>query len=398
MEKTFLVRKITPESVKKVICEIGFDKSYINRALFKYKFNLYKITGLNCPQALTVKQTALSVGADAAVHREVLTGKVDKTDILLGCTESQLKIICEKLKKQPFKLAVLSENLSEISDNTTLQPLKIRGETFDWDKKTYITGILNVTPDSFSDGGKFFTSEAAVDRAKFLIESGADIIDIGGESTKPFSKEVRFDEEINRVIPVIEKIREFNEEIPISIDTRHSETARAAVKAGADIINDVSGFDHDVNMTKTAAELDVPIIIMHSKSSPETMQINPVYEKNIIDAIYESLSGKIQKALNAGVNPKNIIIDPGIGFGKTQEHNLEIIKRINEFTSLGFPLMTGVSRKSVIANILNLPPEEREEANIALNSYTASQGVNIVRVHDVEKHYRAFKVLDSVLY
>ena len=393
MENNFYIRKITPESAEKVIQDIGFDESYIRHALSKYRFNLYKIHDLTCPQASIIKQLALSIGADAAIHREVLICKVDKTDILIGCTDSQLKILCEKLKKQPFKLAKLSENLLEILNKTPKQ-IKIREKTFDWSQKTYIMGILNVTPDSFSDGGKFNTPEKAFEQTKFLIQSGADIIDIGGETTKPFSKEVPPDEELKRILPVIEKIREFDKNIPISIDTRHSLVAKEAIKAGADIINDVSGFDWDSKMIDVASELQVPVIIMHSKSSPETMQIDPVYEKNIIDAIYEGLSDKVQKAISSGIKPENIIIDPGIGFGKTLEHNIEIIKRIKEFKSLGCALLVGVSRKSLI----NLPAEEKEEANIAINSYLASQGVNIIRVHDVEKHFRAFKILDRVLY
>lgn len=396
MGKELYIRKITPESAEKVIQEIGFDKSYLKQALSKYKFNLYKIPNLTCPQASIIKQIALSIGADAAIHREVLVCKIDKSDILIGCTDSQLKILCEKLKKQPFKLSDLSKNLIEVL-NKTPQSIKIREKTFDWYRKTYIMGILNVTPDSFSDGGKFDTPEKAFEQAKILIQSGADIIDIGGESTKPFSKEVFPDEELKRVLPVIQKIREFDKNIPISIDTRHSLVAKEAIKAGADIINDVSGFDWDSKMIEVASDLQVPVIIMHSKSSPEKMQINPTYEKNIIDEIYESLSNKVQKAVSSGIKPENIIIDPGIGFGKTLEHNLEIIKRISEFKSLGDALLVGVSRKSVISNILEVSAEEKDDASLALNSYLASQGVNIIRVHDVEKHFKAFKVLDRVL-
>lgn len=398
MEKNYYIRKITPESAEKVIQEIGFDKSYLKQALSKYKFNLYKIQDLTCPQASIIKQLALYIGADAAIHREVLTCKIDKTDILISCTDSQLKLLSEKLKKQPFGLAKLAGNLSELL-NKIPHPIKIRGKVFDWTQKTYIMGILNVTPDSFSDGGKFNTPEKAFEQAKYLIQSGADIIDIGGESTKPFSGEVNQDEELNRILPVLEKIRKFDENIAISIDTRHSIVAKEAIKAGADIINDVSGFDWDLNMIAVASELQVPVVIMHSKQNPETMQINPTYEKNIIDAIYESLSNKVMKAVSSGIKPENIIIDPGIGFGKTLEHNIEIIKRVKEFKSLGCALLVGVSRKSMITNILkSSSSEETEEANISLNAYMASQGANIIRVHDTGKHFKAFKVLDRILY
>jgi len=396
MTEQYYIRKITESCVKQVIEDIGFDKGYISKAVSKYNYILLKIHNLSCPQASILKQLALSVGADAAVHREVITCKIDKTDILLGCTHAQLKILGEKLKYQPFKLNNLSILLLDQITKKPI-PIKIRETIFDWDKKTYIMGILNITPDSFSDGGRFIDPDNAVKQAEKLIEDGADIIDIGGESTRPFSKAVAPDEELKRVIPVIKKIRELNTSIPISIDTRHAIVAKQAVENGADIINDVSGLKWDPEMGKVAVDLNVPVILMHSISNPEEMQINPEYSKNIIDAITKELYDITKNAVESGVKPENIIIDPGIGFGKTLEHNLEIIKRISEFESLGFPILVGVSRKSVIGNILNLPPEEREEANISLGTYLASNGANIIRIHDVKKHFRAFKVLDKVI-
>jgi dihydropteroate synthase len=396
MNNEFYVRKIAPESVENVIKDIGFDKSYINYALLKYKFDLVKIHNLSCPEANILKQLALSIGADAAVNREVITCNVAKSDVLLGCTHAQLRTLADKLKYQPFKLKKLAPLLIEqISD--VLSPLTINNTIFDWSKKTYIMGILNTTPDSFSDGGKYLQTHAAVNHAVKMTETGADIIDIGGESTRPFAQEIKKEEELERVIPVIKKLREIDETIVISIDTRHAEVAKEAVINGANIVNDVSGFDYDTNMANTVAELQVPVVIMHSLSTPETMQINPTYPENIVDAIFKSLYKKIQTAINAGIKKENIIIDPGIGFGKTLEHNLEIIKRINEFTSLGCPILVGISRKSFISKILELPPEEREEANISLNSYLASNGVNIIRVHDIEKHNKALKILDKII-
>jgi len=393
----FYIRKISPQSAEKVIEDIGFDKSYIQQALKKYGFNLHKICNLSCPQATIIKQLALSAGADAAIHREVITCKVDKTDLLLGCTPAQLDIICKKLKPQPFSLSKIADQLLNMAKKESPQPVKIRNRVFDWTEKSYIMGVLNVTPDSFSDGGKYFQPEKAVEQARELINFGADIIDIGGESTRPFSKEVDPEEELARVIPVIKDIRSFDREIPISIDTRHAEVAKEALKQGADIINDISGLEWDENMPATAAEAGGPVIIMHSLGSPETMQENPVYEENVVDAVYKELFRKIQKAIDSGIKPENIIIDPGIGFGKTLEHNIELINRVEEFRSLGYPVLVGVSRKSVISKIIDVPPEEREEANIALNSYLISKGVNIIRVHDVYRHSKAVRVLEKVI-
>lgn len=394
----FYIREISAESAETVIKNLGFDRSYIKTALKKYKFKLYKICNLSCPQATIIKQLALSVGADAALHREVITCKTEKSDVLIASTVSQLETICQKLKHQPFSLPEISGQLQAHLAMKFPISLSIRGNLFNWTDKPYIMGILNVTPDSFSDGGKYSTPEKALEQAKKMIEAGTDIIDIGGESTRPFSKEVNPDEELQRVIPVIRKIREFNDSIPLSIDTRHSKVAREAVNAGADIINDISGLAWDKNMVNIVVETGVPVIIMHSISSPETMQVNPVYEENIIDSVYKDLYKKIQYALNSGIKAENIIIDPGIGFGKTFEHNVELINRAEEFKSLGFPVLIGVSRKSVISHVLDVPPEEREEANIALNSVLISKGTNIIRVHDVYKHYKALKVLNKVLF
>ena len=395
MDNDFYIRKITPEDVANVIYDTGFDKCYIDKAVKKYKFSLIKIHNLTSPQASIIKQLALSVGGDAAVHREVITCKIDKSDLLLGCTETQLRILAEKLSHQPFSLSKISKLLLKQMD-ISLPSLNIRKNTFDWTKKTYIMGILNITPDSFSDGGNFISLDKAINHAKEMIEAGADIIDIGGETTKPFSQGTPDDIQLERIIPVLKKIREFSQ-IPISIDTRSSIVAIECINNGADVINDVSGFDYDREMLKTIAETQVPIIIMHSLTTPDKMQIEPDYEKNIIDEVFKSLYDKTKMAIEAGIKRENIIIDPGIGFGKTLEHNLEIIRRISEFKSLELPILVGVSRKSVISNILNLPTQEREEANIAIASYLASNGANILRVHDVQKHTRALKVLDKIV-
>ncbi|HSA07746.1 MAG TPA: dihydropteroate synthase [Candidatus Gastranaerophilales bacterium] len=392
----FYIREISPENAESVIKDIGFDKSYIKTALKKYDFKLYKICCLSCQQATIIKQLALSVGADAAIHREVITCKIEKTDLLLGSTISQLEIICQKMKKQPFSLQKISEQLLE-QLNQSPSPIIIRRKEFNRAKKTYIMGILNITPDSFSDGGIYLAPDKAAKHAEEMIECGVDIIDIGGESTRAYSKEVNPQEEMARVIPVIQKIRSVNSQIVLSIDTRHSETAEEAVKYGVDIINDVSGLEWDDKMPEVAAKFNVPVIITHSLSSPETMQINPVYEENIVDCVYKELFRKTQTAINAGISPKNIIIDPGIGFGKTFEHNIELIKRIDEFKSMKYPVLVGVSRKSVISKVIDGSAEEREDANIALNSYLIIKGVNIIRVHDVKKHFSAVKMLDKLL-
>jgi dihydropteroate synthase len=394
--KNLYIRKINEKNAEQVIEDVGFDRAYIHKAVNKYNFLLLKIHNLSCPQASILKQLALSLGADAAVHREVITCGVDTTDILLGCTKAQLCILCEKLKFQPFKLKEVADSLlNQININP--KPIKIRDQVFNWGSKTYLMGILNVTPDSFSDGGNYLKLSDAIKHTQKIILDGADIIDIGGESTRPFSKEIPPDEELNRVIPIIKEIRKFNTTIPISIDTRHSIVARQAIENGADIINDVSGLKWDSQMVTTAAELNVPVIAMHSPQSPESMQVNPEYSENVVDAIAKDIYDNCKRLIESGISEDNIIIDPGIGFGKTMNHNLEIIQRVSEFKSLGSPLLMGISRKSFIKNILDNTVDNIEDANLSLASYMAINGVDIIRVHDVKRHFNALTALYEII-
>jgi dihydropteroate synthase len=267
--------------------------------------------------------------------------------------------------------------------------------SLDFSKKTYIMGVLNVTPDSFSDGGLYFDEKKAIEHAHRLVEDGADIIDIGGESTRPGSEPVSLEEEIRRTIPVIKVISK-SVKVPISIDTYKSEVARQALDAGASIVNDISGLRFDPEMPKIVSEYKVPVIIMHIKGRPKDMQKNPVYEA-LIPEIMDYLRISIRLAVKFGISEDKIIIDPGIGFGKTFEHNLEIIKNLKEFTLLGKPLAVGVSRKAFIGKILgDVPPTERLEGTAAAVAISIFNGANIVRVHDVKEIVKVAKVADAI--
>ena len=262
-------------------------------------------------------------------------------------------------------------------------------------RKTLVMGIVNVTPDSFSDGGKFFSPQDAISHASKLIDQGADIIDIGGESTRPGAERISESEELNRVIPVIEKIRVENPKKLISIDTTKASVAKHAVEVGADIINDVSGLSFDNNMIDTVARFNIPVIIMHMKGNPQNMQLNPKY-KDIIYEILDFFKKKIKFAIQSGINRKMIILDPGIGFGKTVEHNFELLSRLNEFNVLELPIMIGPSRKSFIGITLDLPPEDRIEGTAAAVSAGVMNGASIVRVHDVKSMKRVVKITEKI--
>ena len=274
--------------------------------------------------------------------------------------------------------------------------LKWQRYSFDFTQRTYIMGILNVTPDSFSDGGVYFDKGLAVEHALRMQEDGADIIDIGGESTRPGAKAVTMEEEIKRVVPVIEALAK-KVSIPISIDTYKSDVADAAISAGASIVNDISGLRFDRRMPKVAARHKTPVVIMHIKGTPKNMQKNPSY-KALIPEILDYLTESIAIARDAGIPDDMIIIDPGIGFGKTLEHNLGIINRLHEFRGFEKPILIGPSRKSFIGKTLGgLPAEERIEGTASAVAIGIFNGANIIRVHDVKAMSRVAKVADAVL-
>ena len=367
----FVLKEIINADLNCELEKIGFDKSYIHRAVDKFRYRNIKIYGLVPAQANILKQTALSVGADCATHRETITAKTEKTDCILGGSKSQLYKIVEKLKSQPFGLKILGEKIGEF-----LKP--------QLSERTKIVGILNITQNSFSDGGMYNKTEKACEHLMKLINDGADIIDIGAESTKPFSSAVSAEEQLNRLLPVLNFAGEKNINVPISIDTRSSLVAEECIKAGAKIINDVSGLEYDEKMAKTVAKYGVKIIIQHTKGTPENMQVSPHYD-SVMDEIYLDLKKRIDFAVSRGVNAENIIIDPGIGFGKTREDNFEILRRIEELYGLECPVMLGVSRKS----LLNMPDKDnltKDIFTVALNTLAIERKVDYIRVHNVKLH------------
>jgi len=261
--------------------------------------------------------------------------------------------------------------------------------------RTLIMGILNVTPDSFSDGGLFVSIESAIEHANKMIEDGADIIDIGGESTRPGAEAVPVDVELNRVIPVISELSKLTN-VCISIDTYKSSVAKIAIDNGACIVNDISALS-DPDMAGVVAKSGVPIILMHKKGSPKDMQISPHYD-SLIDEIIQYLQDKISIAEKSGISPDKIVIDPGIGFGKTVEHNLEILRRLGEFKSLGKPILIGTSRKSFIGKILNIDdPKDRVDGTSATVAIAIANGADIIRVHDVRQMKMVARMADAIV-
>ena len=261
--------------------------------------------------------------------------------------------------------------------------------------RTRIMGIINCTPDSFSDGGQFDTVDKALAESMKMAHNGASIIDIGGESTRPGSGPVSFEEELERVLPVIEAIRR-ESDIWISIDTYKAPVAREALKAGADMINDISGLRFDTAMPKLAAEYEVPVIVMHILGTPTTMQIRPDYD-NVVTDIYNYFSERIESLEKSGIGRDKILLDPGIGFGKTLEHNLSLLNNLEKFAKLERPVLVGPSRKSFLGTLLDLPVDDRLEGTAAAVVLAITRGAHVVRVHDVLEIARAVRVTDAIL-
>ncbi len=258
-----------------------------------------------------------------------------------------------------------------------------------------IMGILNVTPDSFSDGGRFDSIDSSLSQVDVFVEDGADIIDVGGESSRPFSEQVSTEEELKRVIPVIKAIRQRYSNLPISIDTTKAHVAQDALASGADIINDISALDHDANMIKLVRETDVPIIIMHMQGTPGNMQVNPHYD-NVVTDISAFFAKKLQWLEENGIDKQRVTIDPGIGFGKSLSHNLSLLKHLEDFSNLGQPVLLGHSRKRFIGDITGLEVDQRDLATAVVSAIGAMKQVSILRVHDVKATRQAIQIVQAI--
>jgi len=389
-----IAEEINKKDLNRELTHIGVDRAAFD--IFNWKSNLIllKLYDVNAKGANILKQEFLANGGDVAVHRDVASWKIEKTDCLLIGTEKVYKRVYDKLAFEPFfGLTEVRKAIEKVLNKKSVNTIEINGKQFEFGKKCYIMGILNTTPDSFSDGGKFNNIENALRHTKEMIEEGADIIDVGGESTRPGAEKVPEEVEIERTAPVIKEIRRTFPDAVISIDTYKSGVAEAAIKNGANIINDISGLRFDEKMTSIAKEYGVPVVVMHIKGTPKDMQKNPYYE-NVIKELLEYFDERINTLEALGVS--KIIIDPGIGFGKRIEDNLKIIDRLNAFKIFGKPILLGASRKSFIGHTLNKTVEERLYGTLAADMYGIFRGADIIRVHDVAPHRDLLKMFEAI--
>lgn len=394
-----LVRVEDHDDARRLLAELGSDNAGVAIMSRKMRHLVVAVDDIQARAAIILKQVMLSKGGECATPRDVISKNTEPVQVVLMGTVSQFQRAIKNLAMQPFGLRDLGKELEELLGRVLSvadepREMAAGSHTLRLGERTLIMGVLNVTPDSFSDGGDYDTVEDARDRAREMIKAGADIIDIGGESTRPGAAPVDLEEEADRTIPVIEALMgEIT--VPVSIDTYKSEIARRALDAGASIINDISGLRFDPPMIGLLADRNVPVIIMHMQGDPRDMQEEPAYD-DVVSDIIRFLRRQAEAALGGGVKAEKIMIDPGIGFGKTLEHNLEIMRRLDEFSSLGYPLVLGTSRKRFIGEVLDRPVGERLLGTAATVAFSISRGVDVVRVHDVEEMSEVVRMTDAM--
>ena len=369
------------------IQKIGADPYAMKMWMKGVDFNI-KLKSLPPGQANILKQEALASGIDVAVSKNTVSCRVESTDALILSNVSGLKRLVKRLEKQPLGLSKIGEEIQKIIGEELPKRLKVADLDFDL-SKPIIMGILNLTPDSFSDGGLYDSVEKISHRMD-EIKLYADIVDIGGESTRPGAMEICAEEEISRIKPGLEMALEKG--VPISVDTTKSSVAEFALKNGAKMINDISGLTFDSKMSDLIGDYGAGVCIMHTKDRPAVMQNDTTY-KNFLEEVKYALYTSIEKALKSGIKRECIVIDPGIGFGKSVSQNYLLIKYLNEFKSLGFPLMIGLSRKSLIGKVDNSPVGERDLVSKVLEGLSIINGANIVRTHDVKSLKKILPVL-----
>lgn len=365
------------------ILKIGADPQGAARMAPKMIRPLVKLSCVPCKAANILKQEMLAVGGDAAVARGTVACSLPETDVILIGSLKKLRLVSQRLLDQPFGLAQLGRELAAFLRDQANPPQRLLGRscTIALDRPR-IMGILNVTPDSFSDGGRFFDRASALDRARQMVDEGADIIDIGGESTRPGARLLSVQEELDRVLPVVETLA-CQLKVPLSVDTNKSAVAAEVLRAGAEFINDISGLSFDSQMASVVADSGAGLFVMHTRGTPEQMQADTTYD-DLMGEILGSLGQSLDMALQAGVAPEKLAVDPGVGFGKDVDGNLEILRRLSELHALGCPVLLGTSRKSFIGKILDQPePRNRLHGSLATVVLGVSRGAQIFRVHDV---------------
>ena len=391
-----MLLKVNKEMLAGAIESIGVHKASLPIFANKNQILPLKLLQVRTPAANIIKQEMLAAGGDAAVPTGCVLNKDKYSDVLLLGTRKHYNLLLKKLELMPyFGMDKVKAELEAVLNEEKLQTVLADGRVLNYDK-VLIMGILNITPDSFYENSRTAIEEV-VAKAGQMLADGADILDIGGESTRPGSEAVAAEEEQARVLPVIEALRKAYPEAVLSIDTYRASTARLAIEAGADIINDISAMDADAEMIDVVCETKAPIILMHMRGTPKNMQTQCEY-KNVVEEVAVYLAERANLLRERGVGAEKIILDPGIGFAKNAEQNLKLMRDLHALTSFGYPVLLAASRKGTIGKVLgDLPAKERLEGTIATSCQAVYAGANMVRVHDVKENLRAVRMLEAIL-
>jgi dihydropteroate synthase len=356
-----------------------------------------RIEGVSCRAANVIKQEMLAVGGDAAVARGTVACSIPATDVILMGTQKQLRRFAEKITRQPFGLSLLALSVARFLENIDKQShiLKTARRDITLGERTMIMGIVNVTPDSFSDGGRYLATDQAIAHALRLVDEGADVLDFGGESSRPGALPVSPEEEMARVVPVIEAVAR-QVDTPLSVDTTKAAVARAVLAAGAEIVNDISAMRFDEEMPTVIAAAGAAVVLMHMRGTPIDMQAGDLTYASLWGDILHFLGERIVVAKKAGIEERQIVVDPGLGFGKAAGDNLKILRDLNECRVLGVPVLVGPSRKAFIGQLTGGAPEERIEGTAASVTAAILKGAHFVRVHDVGAMKKVAAVADAI--
>lgn len=398
--KLLLLDDLDEKALLAEIDRIGADRRSFRYFSAKSGTLLLSVNNLDVRAANALKQEMLSRGGDIIVHKRTIECGIPRTDALLMGTPGQFSRLVDKLAEMPYwGLDQLKKDLEVSLRNARRRAWNLllpRGRNFTVGEGTKVMGIVNVTEDSFYGDSRRRGRDEAVKAALVQLDQGADLVDIGAESTRPGALPLPVGEEISRVVPVIAEIRSKRPEAVLSVDTRKAQVARAAVDAGVDIVNDVSGLRFDPDMPETLASLRVPVILMHSRKTPSDMQECPSY-REVVREVWEELDEALEKACRAGIAREAVVLDPGLGFAKNASHNLSLLRHLAAFKTLGRPLLVGHSRKSTIGQVLSIPdPAERLEGTLAVTALAAWQGISFVRVHDVRENLRVVRMVRAI--
>ena len=387
----------TASEIAREIARTDSDPEGVGIMTRKARIYPIRLDGVSLRAAPLLKQELLAVGGDSAHARGVADHSVDETSVVTLATWAQYRRVIEKLQRQPFGLSAIGEEIDRALGAYISPPtgqLKGLHRSAPLGAGTLVMGVLNLTPDSFSDGDRYSAPDRAIARAEEMIAEGASILDLGAESTRPGAREVSETVEWGRLEPVLRRLAVVSP-VPISIDTRHPGVAVRALDAGADLINDVGGL-RDPAMRRVAARTGAPVVVMHMRGTPETMQSRTEYA-DVRAEVYGSLASATEAALADGIAPEALLIDPGLGFGKSPEQNFELLAHLGEFRSLGYPIVVGASRKSFLGVALgNAPLSERLEAGLAAAVIAAFAGAQVIRTHDVRPTVRALRLTGAI--